>query len=156
GRTESVPAPKDWVPQFDPLTGQQLNLPPGHRIHVTLRAMFRSLDPHSGVLSPDEQRRNIALDQEASGVGVVLHDYSGVGPLVVRHVYPGSPAQRAGLRPGDHILRVNDTVLEKPDAEAVAAARALLEKVDGDGITINGPASVTLAFRRPGGAVRTA
>src|SRR2546429_412406 len=86
----------------------------GPRPTVACQAMMRSLDPWSGVLGRDELRRNVALDQEAQGIGVGLDDYTGSGPLVVKAVYPGGSAQRAGIRPGDHITHVNGEPVEKP------------------------------------------
>src|SRR4029077_12018367 len=89
---------------------------------VACQAMLHPLDPWSGVLGRDELRRNLALDQEAQGIGVALDDYTGSGPLVVKAVYPGRAAQRAGLRPGDHITHVNDVPVDKPNADTLQAA----------------------------------
>jgi carboxyl-terminal processing protease len=124
---------------------------------VACQAMFRSLDPYSAVIGPDEKRRNVALDQEAQGVGVALDDHTGAGPLVVRNVYPGGSAQRAGLRPGDQITQVNGEAVEKPGADAQHAAnlaKLLLESPPDDplGATQRG---VTVTFRRPGGRPST-
>jgi carboxyl-terminal processing protease len=74
---------------------------------VCCQAMARSLDPYSGVVTAQEQRRNIGLDQECDGVGLELEENLGAGPLFVRAVLPGGPAQRAGLRPGDEITRLD-------------------------------------------------
>ena len=41
-----------------------------------------------------------------SGVGIVL-DASEDGRLVVEHVWPGSPAAVAGIRPGDVLLLID-------------------------------------------------
>src|SRR5260370_3142921 len=132
--------------------------------------MLRSLDPWSGVVGRDELRRNVALDQEAQGVGVALDDYTGSGPLVVKAVHPGGAAQRAGLRPGDHVTHVNDKPVDKPRADPLHAAnlgRLLLESGEEgwkpqydpvSGQPINPLISGRLAkvtFRRPGGWPRT-
>ncbi len=65
------------------------------------RAVAAVLDPHSGLVSADEQRRAAGLDNESVGLGLEL-----TGPAVDA-VHAGSPAQAAGLRPGDVLLRVN-------------------------------------------------
>src|SRR5262249_5116475 len=74
---------------------------------VCCQAMARSLDPYSGVVTAQEQRRNIGLDQECDGVGLEWEENLGAGPLLVRAVQPGGPAQRAGLRPGDEITHLD-------------------------------------------------
>jgi carboxyl-terminal processing protease len=74
---------------------------------VCCQAMAHSLDPYSGVVTAQEQRRNIGLDQECDGVGLEWEENLGAGPLLVRAVQPGGPAQRAGLRPGDEITHLD-------------------------------------------------
>jgi carboxyl-terminal processing protease len=124
---------------------------------VACRALSRVLDPYSGVIGAEEKRRNVALDQEAKGIGVALDDYTGSGPLVVRTVFPGGPAQRAGLHPGDQITHVNGEAVEKPGADAEHAAelaKALLETPADDGLG-GPPPMVKVTFTRPGGPPRT-
>ena len=68
-------------------------------------------DPgHTGYLSPDAVKaRDESLSGTFSGVGAVL-DLRNNAPTVVR-VLPGSPAERAGLRAGEVILRVDDVLV---------------------------------------------
>jgi carboxyl-terminal processing protease len=125
---------------------------------VACQAMLRSLDPWSGVVGRDEMRRNVALDQDAQGIGVTLDEYTGSGPLIVRAVYPGGAAQRAGLRPGDHITDVDDMPVGKPGTGAAHAAglgKLLLEAPPQDGTGNMPRALVKVTFHRPGGWPRT-
>jgi serine protease Do len=90
------------------------------------------------------RERTAALDEPAQAertqVGVVLAPLSpalrtrlevpeDVKGAVIQQVRPGSPAQMAGLRPGDVILGVGGKVIETP-AEAVAAIRDSLTAKD--------------------------
>jgi len=69
--------------------------------------MLRELDPHSNFFDPRDYK--ILLEDQHghySGVGMIVQDRS--SKTVVLTVFGGSPAYRAGLRPGDTILEVND------------------------------------------------
>lgn len=83
----------------DSLVGQNCLL-------ICCHAMTRLLDPHSGIVTADEQQRSIGLDQECDGFGIDLID-RGSTTVVIDIVQPGSPAQKAGLRPGDRITLLN-------------------------------------------------
>jgi carboxyl-terminal processing protease len=137
---------------------------------VACQALFRSLDPYSGIVNREEQRRNVAMEQTAQGVGLDLFDYAGTGPLVVKIVFPGGAAQRAGIRPGDQITQVNGEAVEKTGADPKHAARLALLQGSPDewdarhsfdpltGLPTDRSAAtgtVKVSFRRPGGLPRT-
>jgi carboxyl-terminal processing protease len=81
---------------------------------VCCRAFTRLLDPHSGIVTAQEQQRAMALDLEAEGFGLELCDMAPGRPTVVEVVQLGSSAQRAGLRPGDVLTHLDG----KPIAQA--------------------------------------
>ena len=70
--------------------------------------MLRSLDPYSDVITATEEHRTIGVNVERDGFGLEVPANS-AGRLLIKDVLPGSPAQRAGLRPGDEITRVHDS-----------------------------------------------
>jgi carboxyl-terminal processing protease len=85
----------------------------------SVRGMIKLLDPYCGLTSNREWSRGSA-DEVAPGFGFELTPNLGVGPLVVREVVPGSPAQKAGLRPGDRITHIaGQAVNAATDAEAL-------------------------------------
>jgi carboxyl-terminal processing protease len=78
-----------------------------HSVLVALRAMTASLDPYTVVLPVEELSRQPGLNSEYIGVGVEVEDSRAGEAVPIRAVHPGSPAQKAGLRPGDEIVRLD-------------------------------------------------
>jgi carboxyl-terminal processing protease len=84
---------------------------------VSVRAMCKSLDPHTSLISGRELLGG-EREEATQGFGLELADDiaawvvswtpdKNVEPLRVKNVLPGSPAQRAGIRPEDLITHVN-------------------------------------------------
>ncbi|MGL4551041.1 MAG: S41 family peptidase, partial [Gemmataceae bacterium] len=74
-----------------------------------------------GLVTAEEQRRAVGLDYESLGVGLELRASANPGPIEVEGVMFGGPAQRAGMRPGDRITRVNGVAAEKLTPELTLA-----------------------------------
>ncbi len=69
--------------------------------------------------------RNGALGIEAEALRGGLAEFFGVKQgVLVRSVTKGSPAEKAGLKAGDVIVRVNDKPVDSPSAVAAVAALA--------------------------------
>jgi C-terminal peptidase prc len=146
-------------------------------LFVSLRALPRVMDPYCGVVGPQEFRYlempegMLATGLELAGVSaqpiqgigaggamirgeIVLTDPSGgpKGPVRVQNVIPGSPAQRAGLRPNDLIVKLGG---QPPESPAYARLlRRLLPPQPGMPVeTHTGPGDHTrLMVLRPGQA----
>jgi carboxyl-terminal processing protease len=74
-------------------------------IYGAIRGMVRTLDPHSAFLLPDEFR---ILEEDTQGkfggVGVEVGIQDDI--LTVITPMPGTPAEKAGLEPGDQIIAI--------------------------------------------------
>jgi carboxyl-terminal processing protease len=70
-------------------------------------AMARALDPYSGVVTPAEQRHNLGDDAEREAFGFEIDDFVSGGPLTVKSVASGGPAQRAGMHVSDTITHLD-------------------------------------------------
>ena len=73
---------------------------------VTVNNLLQNLDPHSLYLPPQQaQSINERLDGGFNGIGIeyqILRD-----TLVITQVYPGGPAQQAGIITGGRVIDVN-------------------------------------------------
>ena len=69
--------------------------------------MLRTLDPHSNFFDPKDFE-NLRTDQQGHYFGVGMTIGPRNGKTIVIAPFGGSPAYRAGLRPGDVILQIND------------------------------------------------
>jgi len=113
------------------------------------QAMLRSLDPYSGVIATKEDRRILGSGSERDGFGLEVPDDG--ERVIIRDVLSGSPAQQAGLRPGDEILRLHDSDGRDRDVKEslnVLNGRAPLLKPQQGAFAL--PQPITLTYRRPG------
>jgi carboxyl-terminal processing protease len=88
-----------------------------------IRGMVGELDPHSSFMNKDEfEDLKIATEGNYSGIGVEVTAEDGV--LIVIAPLDGSPAARAGIRPGDAILSIDGRLLRsEPLDEAIGRIR---------------------------------
>lgn len=84
-------------------------------IEAALKGMMRELDPFSNYISPEDLGDfRDTVEQEFGGIGIQLNTgkVDGQFRLVVSAPIPGTPAQRAGVKPGDVILEINGKTTE--------------------------------------------
>src|SRR5690554_1336324 len=118
----------------DPIDDQAL-------MEGALRGMLGSLgDPHTDYMDPETFARvNESMSGAYEGIGATVRLNETIGGLELVSIMPGSPAEVAGLLPGDTIVEVNgEDVTSLGQNEIIAKVR--------------GPAGtvVRLGIRRPG------
>jgi carboxyl-terminal processing protease len=87
-----------------------------------VRGMVAALDPHSAYLD-SEEFDEIRLSTMGSYPGVGIEVVAEDGVVRVLRPIEGSPAQQAGLRPGDEIVRIDDADIGADLAGAIARMR---------------------------------
>lgn len=93
-------------------------------IAIAMQASVAALDPHCGVAGPS--RRGLPFDETEFGAGLEFANAPSSdrdagtraidlipSAILIRSVTIGSPAQKAGLRPGDRIVRVDGKPCDK-------------------------------------------
>lgn len=73
---------------------------------LSLRGMANRLDSFSDVLIGGELNRKLSHESQ-DGYGLEVEGVPGPGPVRIKEVLPGSPAQKAGLRPGDLVTHLD-------------------------------------------------
>ncbi len=94
--------------------------------------MLRTLDPHSNFFDPKAYQL-LREGQSGHYYGVGMYVGAPEGRVVVMYPFEGSPAFRAGLRPGDEITSVNDTSTEH---STVTQVSTMLKGPKGTPVTI--------------------
>ena len=85
-------------------------------IGTGIDAMLRSLDPYTEYY-PEEKQKELKtmLTGKYAGIGALIRYHQRLKRIVIEEPYEGMPAQEAGLKKGDIILQIDDTVMtDKP------------------------------------------
>lgn len=98
-----IDAAIDGVKAKDPAPG---SLPATALVEAALDSMTASLDPHSAYLNPEELRESeMVTSGEFGGLGIQVTQEE--GRIKVISPIEGTPADRAGLKPGDVITAID-------------------------------------------------
>src|SRR3989441_1806660 len=105
---------------------------PEKAIHGAIRGMLRTLDPHSSFMPPDMYREmQVETEGRFGGLGIEITMRDDV--LTVVSPIEGTPAFRAGIQPGDQIIKVDgESTKEMSLVDAVKKLRG----PEGSAVTI--------------------
>ena len=86
------------------------SLPLDSIIEHVMPHLVKELDPHSAYIPASEmQAMNEPLEGEFDGIGVVFN--MATDTVIVLNVIPKGPSDKAGVRAGDRIIRINDSIV---------------------------------------------
>ncbi|MBT8422166.1 MAG: S41 family peptidase [Gammaproteobacteria bacterium] len=91
-------------------------------IESAIRGMVSDLDPHSAFLDPEEYRE-IRINTSGNYTGVGLEVNIEDGRVVIVSPIDDTPAQRAGIRPGDILMMVDGQPVEQDIQSTVGRMR---------------------------------
>ena len=98
------------------------SLNPGQTMTAAIKGMLRSLDPYTEYY-PEEETKNLQmmLTGKYAGIGALVKYHSRLKRVVIDEPYEGMPAQEAGLRKGDIILSIDDSVMTDKQVSYVSS-----------------------------------
>ncbi len=140
---------KSIASQVAQLAEQELGLLPSVTIHEYVAGAVGLLDPYSGYMTPGELMEIFSqIEGNLIGLGVEL--WAERNELRILEVFAGGPAFEAGLRAGDSILAVDNSVTSQVGAKRAAD---MLRGVEGSSVRLevlrsNGEAQSIVVTRR--------
>ncbi|MEN3040145.1 MAG: S41 family peptidase [Bacteroidia bacterium] len=101
------------------LTQNYVDVPDLDRLTTkAIEAMLTELDPYTNFYSAmDVTQAQLEQSGQYAGVGIVLQLLE--GKVLCRRILPGSPAEKAGIEPGDLLLEVEKQPVDKLSLEQI-------------------------------------
>ena len=91
-------------------------------IGVGINAMLKSLDPYTEFY-PEEKQKELKqmLTGKYAGIGALVRYHQKLKRVVVEEPYEGMPSSEVGLKKGDIILQIDDTVMTDKNVSYVSS-----------------------------------
>ena len=97
-------------------------LNPGQTMTAAIKGMLRSLDPYTEYYPEEETKRlEMMLTGKYAGIGALVKYHMGLQRVVIDEPYEGMPAAEAGVRKGDIILSIDDSLMTDKKVDYVSS-----------------------------------
>ncbi|MGI9190519.1 MAG: S41 family peptidase [Chitinophagaceae bacterium] len=112
-----------------------------------IEGILSHLDPHTVYIPAHElQSMNDALNGQFYGMGLVYYTWQDT--LHISHIIPGSPVAKAGLEPGDQLLRIeNDWLTHPASVDSILKKHLIREKAETRSMLVKHPDGKTATYR---------
>lgn len=97
-------------------------LNPSQTITAAIKGMMRSLDPYTDYY-PESETKNLQqmITGKYAGIGAIIKYHSRRKRVVIDEPYAGMPAAEAGLKKGDIVLSIDDSVMTEKNTQYVSS-----------------------------------
>ena len=97
-------------------------LNPQQTMTAAIKGMLQSLDPYTEYY-PEDQKKNLQmmLTGKYAGIGALIKYHTRLKRVVVDEPYEGMPAAEVGLKKGDIILSIDDTLVTEKNVNYVSS-----------------------------------
>jgi carboxyl-terminal processing protease len=97
-------------------------LNPGQTVTSAIKGMVRSLDPYTEYY-PESETKNLQqmITGKYAGIGSIIKYHTGRKRVVIDEPYEGMPAAEVGLKRGDIILSIDDSVMTDKNTQYVSS-----------------------------------
>ena len=96
-------------------------LNPKETIGTAINAMLRSLDPYTEYYAQEDTKDlKMMLTGKYAGIGALFRKHQKLNRIVIDEPYAGMPAAEAGLKKGDVILSIDDSLMTQKDVSYVS------------------------------------
>ncbi len=97
-------------------------LNPDQVVSTGIKAMLQSLDPYTEYY-PESETKNLKMmiTGKYAGIGAIIRYHRRLKRIVIDEPYEGMPAAEAGLKKGDIILSIDDSVMTDRDVSYVSS-----------------------------------
>jgi carboxyl-terminal processing protease len=97
-------------------------LSPKDVIGTGINAMLRRLDPYTEYYAQDETKNlRMMLTGKYAGIGALIRKHQKLGRVVIDEPYENMPAAEVGLKKGDIILSIDDTLMTDKEVGYVSS-----------------------------------
>ena len=97
-------------------------LNPKETVGTAINAMLRSLDPYTEYYAQDETKNlRQMLTGKYAGIGAIVRKHQKLDRVVIDEPYENMPAAEAGLKKGDVILSIDDSMMTNKEVNYVSS-----------------------------------